>query len=144
MDSYHKAHQLVQILSRPANQPSPPWAAALLHGDQDAALDVLARAPIPSQRPDTEHPAVFAARMNAPRVVAHFIQTGQVDATDLLRHVPANTHAETYRSILEHGADPNARNFNGFSILQWACEERNVELAHLLLSHGADVKAFDQ
>jgi hypothetical protein len=82
--------------------------------------------------------------MNAPRVVAHFIQTGRVDATDLLRHVPANTHAETYRSILEHGADPNARNFNGFSILQRACEERNVELAHLFLSHGADVKAFDQ
>jgi len=47
--------------------------------------------------------------------------------------------------VLEHGADPNARNDLGWTPLHYACqhETRDVDMAALLLKYGADPNAAD-
>lgn len=47
-------------------------------------------------------------------------------------------HAVEY--LLTHGADVNARCYNGNTPLSWAVGYRNLNVAHLLLLHGADVR----
>ncbi len=47
--------------------------------------------------------------------------------------------------VLEHGADPNARNDMGWTPLHYACQldSRDVDMAALLLKYGADPNAAD-
>jgi uncharacterized protein len=42
------------------------------------------------------------------------------------------------RALLEHGADPDARQARGFTALMAAAQQGNEALARLLLGHGAD------
>jgi ankyrin repeat protein len=46
-------------------------------------------------------------------------------------------------ALLESGADPNARDDNGFTPLHFAAGAANHEVAKLLLAAGADVNAAD-
>jgi ankyrin repeat protein len=46
--------------------------------------------------------------------------------------------------LLEHGADVNAAEHNGYRALHFACERMdadNPEMVHLLIAHGADIEA---
>jgi ankyrin repeat protein len=47
--------------------------------------------------------------------------------------------------VLEHGADPNARNDMGWTPLHYACQldSRDEDMVALLLNHGADPNAAD-
>jgi uncharacterized protein len=45
------------------------------------------------------------------------------------------------RLLLEHGADPDARQAQGFTALMSAAQQDREELASLLLAHGADREA---
>ncbi|MBR5888212.1 MAG: ankyrin repeat domain-containing protein [Akkermansia sp.] len=45
--------------------------------------------------------------------------------------------------LLEHGADPNARMFDGSTALMVAAMNNDINCAQLLLSHGADVEVQD-
>lgn len=47
------------------------------------------------------------------------------------------------RALLEHGADPNARQSGGFTVLHTAADRGDVEMARLLLEHGADSAVKD-
>lgn len=47
------------------------------------------------------------------------------------------------RVLLEHGADPNARQSGGFTPLHTAADRGDVEMARLLLEHGADLAVED-
>lgn len=47
------------------------------------------------------------------------------------------------RALLEHGADPNARQSGGFAVLHTAADRGDVEMARLLLEHGADPDVKD-
>jgi len=40
--------------------------------------------------------------------------------------------------LIRHGADVNARDWNGNTPLHWACENGNIKTTKLLLDHGAD------
>jgi len=55
----------------------------------------------------------------------------------------APKYFETIRLLLEHGADPNARNSDGSTPLHLARQAGTVEDLQLLLKYGADVEAVD-
>ena len=44
--------------------------------------------------------------------------------------------------LLEHGADPNARQQMGYTPLHSAASRGDIEMAKLLLRHGADPRAI--
>jgi ankyrin repeat protein len=49
--------------------------------------------------------------------------------------------AQTVRTALDHGSDPNARDAQGNSPLMWAAVHAGVDVLQLLLDRGADVNA---
>ncbi len=52
-----------------------------------------------------------------------------------------NGDSKAVRSLLEHHADINATEADGFTALHWAAQRDNLEIADLLLNAGANVKA---
>ncbi len=52
---------------------------------------------------------------------------------------------EILRYLLDHGADPNIRDVNGYTALSYAMGQRNLEAARLLVEHGAtaDIRSPD-
>lgn len=53
----------------------------------------------------------------------------------------AGNHTEVVRVLLEHGADPNAREAAGFAPIHAAAQNGNDELYELLVARGADREA---
>lgn len=59
-------------------------------------------------------------------------------------HYAANEgRLEDATLLLESGADPNARDDNGWAPLHFAAQSGMLQIAELLLSKGADVDALD-
>jgi ankyrin repeat protein len=58
-----------------------------------------------------------------------------------LHSAAAGGHTVVARLLLEHGADPNARQEGGFVPLHAAAQAGNDELYELLLASGADQDA---
>ncbi len=55
-----------------------------------------------------------------------------------LHSAAAGMHLEIARELLEHGADPNARQQDGFTPLQEAAHNGQEEMVRLLLEYGAE------
>ena len=55
-----------------------------------------------------------------------------------LHSAAAGRYAALVKLLLEHGADPNARQEGGFTPLHAAAQNGDVESIHMLLFHGAD------
>ena len=49
-----------------------------------------------------------------------------------------NGHTAIVRVLLEHGANPDLRNFDGVTALHNAVFEKQVDVVKLLIEHGAD------
>jgi len=47
-------------------------------------------------------------------------------------------HPEVVELLLEHGANPNVRDYDGYTPLHYAVEGCHVDVARVLLDHGAD------
>ncbi|MDP9492363.1 MAG: ankyrin repeat domain-containing protein [Actinomycetota bacterium] len=52
----------------------------------------------------------------------------------------AGNHTEVVRTLLDHDADPNARQEGGYAPIHAAAQNGNDELYELLVSRGADVE----
>ncbi len=59
----------------------------------------------------------------------------------LLRAADAGDELEFISSLLARGADVNAVDAEGRSALHYAAQHGDIELAELLLAHGADIEA---
>ena len=65
------------------------------------------------------------------------------EGTPLL-HAAAEGDLESMRVLLDHGADPNARNGRNESPLGYACSYEKWEAAKLLVERGADVNGIER
>jgi ankyrin repeat protein len=61
---------------------------------------------------------------------------------ELLKSVNKNDLAQA-KTLLEEGANPNAKDIFGISPLHWATIDRNIEIILLLIDKGADINAKD-
>ena len=55
-----------------------------------------------------------------------------------------NGHSAMVRLLLDHGANPNLRNFDGVTALHNAIFEKQIEIVGLLIEHGADPAIQDR
>ncbi len=85
-------------------------------------------------------PLYEAAVLGDPRLTAAILKAG-ANANTALPLLPAarSGNLETVRLLLEHKADPNAREtWRGETALMLAANEGHAEVIRLLLKHGAD------
>lgn len=95
-------------------------------------------------------PLVTACRVGDARLVRLLLGAGadvnaacSFDSYTALHAAACEGHAECCRLLLEHGANPNARNFVGMTPLYVAALEGAADCCEVLLEHGADVNAKD-
>ena len=60
-----------------------------------------------------------------------------------LMQATADGDVSTMRQLLDHGADPNARNEDNETHLGFACAWNQWQAAELLIDHGAEVNAIE-
>jgi ankyrin repeat protein len=123
------------------------WDAAAV-GDVDALRTLLDEQPdlVTRLSPDGQSPlglAVFFDRSEAARFLiargADLAQRAVPFGTPMPLHsaVAAN-HVEPVRLLLEHGADPNAEQIQGWRALHSAAQHGNLAIVRALLDAGAD------
>jgi uncharacterized protein len=103
-----------------------------------------------SHAPDGHVPLGLAAFFSHPEIVDYLLSRGaQVNqrarnATSVmpLHAAVAGRNAGIVASLLESGADPNARQQGGYTPLHAAAQNGDEEILRLLLSRGADVEAL--
>lgn len=91
----------------------------------------------------------FAAYFSQPAAAGLLIEHGAnvaAVARNPTRVMPLHSAASSrnvavVRQLLEHGADPNARQQSGFTSLHAAAQNGDLETLELLLRHGADPNA---
>jgi ankyrin repeat protein len=91
----------------------------------------------------------FAAYFGATDAMAALLDAGastEAVTKNFLTNMPLHAAAaggriEACRLLLERGADVNARQHGGYSVLHSPCFVNNREMAELFLAHGADPSA---
>jgi ankyrin repeat protein len=131
---------------------------AIYLGDRKRCAQELKRQPELARLRDDEgtpllHHAVEALRPQlAKLVLGHGGSVFDVDAngeTGLhriadMRRAPQGPAAKIAGLLLDHGADPNARNWDHVTPLHQAVRARNIAVTKLLLAHDADPNARDK
>jgi len=131
---------------------------AIYLGDHKRCARELKREPALASLRDEEgtpllHHAVEALRPAlAALVLGHGGSVSDVDAkgeTGLhriadMRRAPQGAAAKMAGLLLDHGADPNARNWDDVTPLHQAVRARNIAVVELLLARGADPNARDK
>jgi ankyrin repeat protein len=146
---YHGRAELTQLLVARGAAVSFGEACAL--GDLDRVRRQLDADPslLDTRTPDGYPPLGLAIFFRHPDVAAFLIEQGaDVNAPAHNANGVAPVHAAaavcdhaTMRLLLEHGADPNARQQLDYTPLHGAASRGDLEMATLLLEHGADPTA---
>jgi ankyrin repeat protein len=121
---------------------------ACVVGDLAAVKALTAGSPalINSYSPDGFHPLGLAAFFNQPAVARYLVENGaEVNrVTENPQHISplisatASGSLEIARLLLEHGADPNARQAGGFTAMHNAAQNGQLEMIELLLKYHAE------
>jgi ankyrin repeat protein len=126
---------------------STPLVQALLAGDNERATTLIAHgANVNSLDPYTRNTPLMAA-VSAPHPSAALIQLllskgADVNADNTWQGPPLNIVCRRYKQeLLAHGANANARQNNGRTVLQIALYYGDLRIVRMLLQHGADVHA---
>jgi ankyrin repeat protein len=124
---------------------------AVAAGESERARDLLAGGGeiANAWSPDGFTPLHLAAFFSHAGIAAHLLALGahtRAVARNATRVEPLHSAAaagatDIARLLLQHGADANARQVQGFTALMSAAQQGNDALADLLLSHGADPAA---
>ena len=121
----------------------------LRHGDRKRLGRLLRKHPylLNSQNSMLVHNAVWNHRGMLPWLLAQGVHPDckeyPGDNTPLMQ-VAADGELESMRLLLDHGADPNARNGSNEVPLGFACSYEQWEAAELLVKRGADVNGIER
>ncbi|XP_014226108.1 uncharacterized protein LOC106651923 [Trichogramma pretiosum] len=83
---------------------------------------------------------------NGQSILHLFIRSNICTSTtinELWKTHPNVVGVELVKTLLQYGADPNAKDDNGDSPLQLAVSSNNSDVVEVLLEHGADVQSVD-
>jgi ankyrin repeat protein len=146
----HAGGEEVLCIVVAAGPPLDVFEAAMVD-DTDALRRALEREPasVSAYSEDGFTALHFAAFYGAPASARMLLASGASPAavtTNFLANMPlhaaaAGGYADVMRLLLEHGADPNARQHGGFTALHTAGFRDDRAMAELLLAHGADASA---
>jgi ankyrin repeat protein len=116
--------------------------------DQPAAVARLLDSGIDVNTVDEEgvSPLMLASYHGFKPIVEMLLQRGakvgaKNNRQETALRLAGSAHADIVRLLLEHGADPNVKDFYGKTLLVALCEagaDRDAETIRLLLEHGAD------
>jgi len=84
---------------------------------------------------------ISLAQMNADNSDSTSDKNAPFDATEQLLNAARSGDTETIKSLLNNGADVNAKDNEGWHPLQLAAKRGDVEIVRFLLENGADVNA---
>jgi ankyrin repeat protein len=146
---YHGRSELAQWLAARGGAVSFGEACAL--GDLERVRRLLDGDPslLDARSPDGYPPLGLSIFFRHPDVARFLIERGaDVNAAARNANCVAPVHAaaavcdhDTMRLLLEHGADPHARQQLDYTALHGAASRGDVPMAELLLAHGADLQA---
>jgi uncharacterized protein len=124
---------------------------ASMAGARDALVDLIATNPesAGAYSRDGWTPLHLASFFGQPGIAEILIACGaEVNARSRnpMQNMPlhaaaAGRNRDALRALLEHGADPNARQHGGWTALHAAAQNGDVEMVRLLLGGGADADA---
>lgn len=150
---YHGKPEIARLLADRGARVS--FGEAIAMGDADRAKSMLAADPelLHSRTPDGYPAAGLAIFFRHPELARWLIEQGaDVNAAAENTNNVAPVHAAaavcdhaTMRLLLERGADVNARQQLDYTALHGAASRGDIEMATLLLAHGAirDAKGTD-
>jgi ankyrin repeat protein len=144
--SYHRRAEIVQLL-REANEGLDVFEAATV-GDAERVQQLVTAdlTAISGWSADGFQPLHLAAFFGHPPIVA-LLLANHADPNSVARNAmavcplhsaAANWNCETVRLLLEHGANPNAKQHGGWTALHAAALHNDLTMIRLLLDHGAD------
>jgi ankyrin repeat protein len=124
--------------------------AACMAGAKDRALELIGENPelIGAYSHDGWTPLHLACFFGQPALVEALISRGadwRARSRNPMRNAPlhaaaAGRNKDAVRTLLEHGADVNARQEGGWTALHAASQNGDVEMVRLLIAGGADVQ----
>ena len=126
---------------------------AVRFGDEPQVISMLQREPDLAYIKDAKGiSALFHAVANGYTRIAKQILRITKQANDVdpekgftpLLIAATNGHVGLVKLLLEYGADPNMRNFDGVTALHNAIFEEQVDIVKLLLQHDADPNIRDR
>jgi ankyrin repeat protein len=90
-------------------------------------------------------PLQLACENGSAAMVGKLLSAGAAPTEAAVMTCAWTGNAEAIKLLLDHGADPNAKETGrGQTALMWALDQKHLDAARLLIGHGADVIAHSK